>query len=202
MNTAYQHRIDDLRQEVWCRFAEGKGGLLGYYDPERGSFGPFITRLAYQQALREVQTDRRQNIDGAATYTDDVEDTKMASLFAQLIQTDLYEKLMARAEADLNDNEKILLREIHVEGRSCLEVARRHDINQNTIYKQNQRLKDRLKEWADELLRSAPELRDPETPPPRSAAVVALIVAALASASIEAELTRSFPPEPEPEFHA
>ena len=195
MNAGYRHRADDLRQEVWSRFIDPERTPLRYYKAERGPFGPFIRRLAYQQALAAIQVDRRQNVEGATTYTDDVEDPSVAGMFATMIQTDFYDQLMKRASEELDADEWLLLNGIYNEGLSAQKFARRHGINGNTIYKRHQRLRDRLRKWADQLLKytRSEDFEDDEGSKPAAAAVMAVIVAALTATPVETEA------EPEPE---
>lgn len=190
MKTRCKHRAADVRQEVWCRFATAKNNVLNYYDPQRGTFGSFIGRLAYQQALQIAQSSGRKtrNMAQLETIEDedaDVEDPWTLQVYAKLIQTEFYDKLMERAADALDEEERVMLHEIYFNGRSALSFAAARGINKNTIYKRHQRLKDKLQKFATELLDHG--LKSDDHPPhnPSLAAVVALIAASLAAPAMD-----------------
>ncbi|MCH9681548.1 MAG: hypothetical protein K0V04_08955 [Deltaproteobacteria bacterium] len=194
--THYQHRIDELVQDVWYRFLDNDRRLLRYFDARRGPFGPFAARLAYQQALLVVQLDRRRGVPANHTHVapDDAEDHATSQFVAELIQSDFYEKLMARAELELDDKDHLLLREVYAGGRTCRAVAQAHDINENTLYKRHQRLKDRLRGWAEDLMQQ----RRSRSPAPSLAVLIAVIVAGLTSLALEPDRTSaSVSPDPD-----
>ncbi|MEM9459440.1 MAG: sigma-70 family RNA polymerase sigma factor [Myxococcota bacterium] len=190
MRTRCKHRVADVRQDVWCRFATAKSNVLSYYDPQRGTFGSFISRLAYQQALKIAQSIRHKTHNTAQFETNDddeadVEDPWTMEIYAQLIQAEFYDKLMERAEAALDDEERVMLHEIYFNGRSALSFAAARGINRNTIYKRHQRLKDKLHKFAAELLAHGPKSDDHPPHNPSLAAVVALIAASLAAPAMD-----------------
>ncbi len=180
----YRHRIDELHQDVWRRLLDNDRRLLRYFDPRRGPFGPFLTRLAYQQALAAVALDRRQSgpaRDGGVA-PDEAVDHGSSQFVAQIIQSDFYAKLMARVEAELERGDRLILDHVYLGGRTCRAVALEYGINENTLYKRHQRLKQRLRAWAEELEQQG---GGPPTVRPPLALVVALIVAGLASLALE-----------------
>ncbi|MCA9705133.1 MAG: sigma-70 family RNA polymerase sigma factor [Myxococcales bacterium] len=181
----------DLRQEVWCRFAQPRN-VLRYFDPKRGSFGPFLSRVSYQQALTIIRQDRRHAGETAQSesYEDDVEDPQMLEIIAQLIQTDFFDALVARARAELDSDERAMLELIYFHDRSALSVARELGINPNTIHKRHQRLKDKLRRWAEELLEQA----DPRRGKPLVAVLLAVLAILAAASGALAPIDRGVDP--------
>ena len=123
--TGHRGAPEDISQDVWCYFARPGRGVLRYYNPQRGPFGPFIQRLAYQRALVAIQHSRFSGEDTALTATfedfpEDPEDPSTDQVFAQFIQSDYCERLLTLAETDLDDNDRLLLHEIYRNGRTCL----------------------------------------------------------------------------------
>ena len=160
MRAGCKHQAANVRQDVWCWFATAKSNVLSYYDPQRGSFGSFISRMAYQRALQIAQSDRRKthNTDLFEILDDEhnnVEDPRDLEAYAKLVQTECYDKLMERATAALDDEERVMLHEIYFNGRSALSFAAARGINRNTIYKRHRRLKEKLRGI---LLETGPEV--------------------------------------------
>lgn len=187
MNASVRHQIDDLRQEVWCRFIREGGGALRYYKSERGNFGPFLSRVAYQQALDIIRRIRRRTIDVTSpdSFEEDIEDVEMGRLFAHYIQCDFFDELMRKAADGLDEIERALLDEIYLgEDGTCRSVARTRGINQNTIYKHHTRLKEKLARLADQLMESEEASDQPRPQPPTIAAVVALMLGSLGPSSM------------------
>lgn len=181
MKARYKHAIADVRQEVWCRLARPRS-VLRYYDPERGTFGSFISRVAYQQALAIIHAELRKAGDTAQFDTFEEEEAENSDELqndAKLIQSDFYHKLIARAAEELDEEERVMLHQIYFENRSAQAVAAARGINKNTIYKRHQRLKDKLRAMATELL----DQLEPDQRPPSStvAAIIALVSASLAA---------------------
>ncbi len=180
---------EDIRQDVWCYFARPGRGVLRYYDPHRGPFGPFIQRLAYQRALVAIQQARPHPEQTALTTTFEVEpedpDTERA--FARFLQSDYLDKLLEMAEADLDDNDRLLLREVYRNGRSCLAFAKEHNINNNTIYKRHERLKNKLKRWVTRL--------DPTPSDPRTHSTLAALLALVLANAGGSDGSSSDPPQ-------
>lgn len=151
--SGYRDDIDDLAHEVWCRLLRNDRRLLGYFDAERGPFGPFIGTLAYQQALATIRWYRRQVPDTGLHGGDDEQaDQRTSSFAADLIQSDFYTKLLRRADGELGESDRLLLREIHLNQRTCRAVAQELGLNENTIYKRNERLKKKLATIVGELM--------------------------------------------------
>ena len=158
MRTRCRHRAADIRQDVWYRLCTPKNNPLNYYDPERGTFGSFISRLTYHLVINIAQSSTRrktQNVAQFETINDDeadVESPLTLQAYAELIQTEFYDKLMERAAAALDYEEHLILQEIYFGGRSVPSFAAARGINKNTIYKRHQRLKDKLYKFSTELL--------------------------------------------------
>lgn len=177
--TAYRDDVDDLTNEVWCRLLCNDRRLLAYFEPDRGPFGPFVARLAYQQALATIRWYRRQVPDvGLYDWDDGHEDPRTSSFTAELIQSDLYTKLLRRAAAELSDNDRLLLREVHLNQRTCRAVAEELGLNEDTLYQRNQRLKRKLATMVEELLGTA------GTHPPLVLALIPMLLGAALSGSM------------------
>jgi len=174
------HRIDELRQEVWCRLLDRDRKLLRYYEPERGPFGTFLCRLAYQQGRAAARVDRRQEAGGKreAYLEDEVEDEQAEAFVAELAQRELYRKVLARAKAEVDTIDGVVLREVYLAGRSIADVASEYGVTADRLYKRNERLKKKLEAWGEELLASlGPVAADASS---ASTLVVVLILAGLA----------------------
>jgi RNA polymerase sigma factor (sigma-70 family) len=187
----YLHHMEELCQEVWCRLVDHDRRLLRYYDPTRGPLGSFLRRLSFQQAIKAIRRDQRQAVayDEHVIQADELEDERTSAIVAQLIQSELYEKLMDRVAATLQDVDRMLLREVHLEQRSMTEVAAEHGLTRDQVYQRNRRLKKKLKRWRDELLLQAPTPESPaesvQAPLPPLAVIIAISLAALAMPELE-----------------
>ncbi|MCA9706895.1 MAG: sigma-70 family RNA polymerase sigma factor [Myxococcales bacterium] len=152
---AYFHPIDELRQEVWMRLLDRDRQLLRYYKPECGALGPFLSRIAYQQALHAMKRDHWKSIGRRRPLDETLVDEEASRFAADIVQSDVYDKIMARAVAELDDLDRLLLHEVYLGLRRIRDVAREHDLDSNRLYKRHQRLRRRLAAWGDELLASA-----------------------------------------------
>lgn len=187
-HTGYHHRIEELRQDVWVRLLERDRKLLRYYKPESGPLGSFLGRLAYQQAITTVRRDRRQMASDpfvspiVLSRTDDIPDDDALCFVANLVQSDIYRKLMALAMEELEDLDLLVIREIYVGRRLFRDVAAEHDLKPERLYKRNERLKKKLVAWSDQLLGYADEsgVFPAEASAASSALLVALILGGLA----------------------
>jgi RNA polymerase sigma factor (sigma-70 family) len=178
----HRHDVDELCQEVWCRLVGRNRRLLRYYDPNRGSFGGFIRRLSFQQAINAIRSDQRGSIAGKqALDADEVEDERTSAIVAHLIQSELYDHLMRRAAATLDDIDRVLLREILLGQRPAVDVAAELGLTAARVYQRNTRLKLKLKRWSAELwgepLPASPDGMEVSMPP--LAVIVAAVLAGL-----------------------
>lgn len=157
MRTRSKQRAADIRQDVWFRFSTPKNSLLNYYDPEKGTFGSFISRLAYQQALSISQSIGRKtrntvHFETIDSTEMDIENPWSMQTYTELIQTEFYNTLLERAAAGLDDEERTMLHELYFNGRSALSFAAAHSVDRNTVYKRFQQFKDKLQKFATEIL--------------------------------------------------
>lgn len=182
MRWRHIHRIDELRQEVWCRLLDRDRKLLRYYEPERGPFGTFLCRLAYQQGRAAARVDRRQEAGGKreAYLEDEVEDEQAEAFVAELAQREIYRKVLARAKAEVDTIDGVVLREVHLAGRSIADVAGEYGVTADRLYKRNERLKKKLEAWGEELLTALGPAIAGADPSSASTVVVVLILAGLA----------------------
>jgi RNA polymerase sigma factor (sigma-70 family) len=170
--------IDELCQEVWCRLLDNERRLLRRYDPSRGGFESFVSTVAYQQATVAIGRYQRQVPHVEPEVGDEELADDGASQFAEdLIQSELFHKLLDRVDAELDDDERLLLREVHLEQRTCRSVAAQLGVSENAIYKRSERLKKKLAHMAEELLRTS---LPPGSSPPSLALMTGLVAAALA----------------------
>ncbi|MEM7154721.1 MAG: sigma-70 family RNA polymerase sigma factor [Myxococcota bacterium] len=169
--------VDELVQEVWCRVLENDRRLLRRFDSTRGRFGPFIAVVAYQQALIAVQRHRRQLPKSEGDVADGAfEDPGSSDFVTDMIQSDLYEKVLSRAMEQLGPDDQLLLSEVHLHERSFREVAAELGVSENAAYKRNERLKRKLEGIASALLGTS----EARSHSPSAGAVLGLVFASLA----------------------
>jgi len=177
--TGHFHRVDELRQDVWARMLAKDRKLLRYYKPESGPMGSFIARIAYQQGLHAAIRERRKS--GGDMRQVDVspewlEDEGASQFIADFAQSDVYRKLMERANAELDDLDRLVLREVHLNQRRCSDLALECGLNVQALYKRNERLKKRLVAWGEQLLGRANRSEDDMS---ASTVLVVLLLAGL-----------------------
>lgn len=137
--------VDDLIQEVWCRIMGNQRRVLTYYDPDRGRFGPYISWVAYQQALYVIRRERRKApVDELPSEDEALLDEGSTHFVAQVIQSDLFQRLLAKVDAELAVEDRVLLREHYLGERTLREIAVELGVTEDTIYQRNRRLKKRL----------------------------------------------------------
>jgi RNA polymerase sigma-70 factor (ECF subfamily) len=134
----------DLVQEVWCRAWKS----FGTFDAENASFRYWVFRVAKNvllEALRELQTPRfdargRDPRDSSARLFElrDVPDT--ATSISQRLSRDERLKLFARWVAELDEDERMLIVHLGLEGLTQSEVAERLDLSREAVAKRWQRL--------------------------------------------------------------
>lgn len=162
--------VEELIQEIWCRLMSNGRRLLSYYDPARGRFGPYIGWVAYQQTLHLVHQQRRKNrAEGLPGDGDEFVDERAASFGTKVIQSDLFQKLLERVDAQLSDLDRVLLREHYLSGRTLRELAQELGLTEDTVYQRNRRLKKKLIRVGQQL----------EPPPPEPASPIATPTVAL-----------------------
>ncbi len=177
----YAHELAEVRQQIWVRLLESDRQLLRYYDPERGPFGRFIRLLSFQQALHAIRRDQRHMVarEAERVAADEVEDPGSSEFVAQMIQSEIYERVLEQAAASLSELDLALLREVHFEQRPLSEFAADHGMTLNQLYHRNMRLKQKLRRWCEALLQE-PEAKKADVPTPPLALLVALVMAGLA----------------------
>ncbi|MEM9456766.1 MAG: sigma-70 family RNA polymerase sigma factor [Myxococcota bacterium] len=188
----YSHRIEELQQEVWVCLLARDRKLLRYYRSECGPLGAFLNRVAYQQALNAIRRDRRQLVGNSydevveRVFAEEVADEEALAFVAHLSQSDVYRKLLARAYAELDDLDRLMIREVYQGQRRFSDIAREVGVAPNRLYKRNQRLRERLVMWCNELLGStdpdALELADVLDSASSSTLLVAVVLVGLALA--------------------
>lgn len=136
---------DGVCLKVWRRFLSSEKSVLSYYDPKRGAFSSFLSRIAYQQALQIMQSGH-----GGIRYTDQVEpiddgaNDRNMKICVGHMPTELYTRLLKQAVAEHEDGEQEIMREVYFNGRSALAVAATRDINQNAILTIQRSIEDKL----------------------------------------------------------
>lgn len=147
--------VDELNQEVWFRLLDHGCVLLRRHDPRRGRFGPFISTVAYQQALKAIERYERQLPGrGAKANSETLVDDESLRFVDQIIDEELFGKLLSRIDVDLTERERVLVRQLHIEQRSSRAVAQHLGISENALYKRNERLRKRLSRVLEDLLGS------------------------------------------------
>ncbi|MEM9456478.1 MAG: sigma-70 family RNA polymerase sigma factor [Myxococcota bacterium] len=137
--------MEDLIQEVWCRMMGNQRRVLSYYDPDRGRFGPYISWVAYQQALYVIRRERRKApVDELPSEDEALLDEGSIHFVAQVIQSDLFQRLLAKVDTELAVEDRVLLREHYLAERTLREIAVELGVTEDTIYQRNRRLKKRL----------------------------------------------------------
>ncbi len=177
--TGHFHRVDELRQDVWARMLDKDRKLLRYYKPEAGPLGAFIARIAYQQGLHAALRERRQsggNDRQVSVSPDWLEDEGASRFITDLAQGQVYRKLMERAAAELDELDRLVLREVHLNQRRCKDVALECGLKAEGLYKRNERLKKKLAAWGEQLLDGTDR---PEDGMNASTVLVLLILAGL-----------------------
>lgn len=165
--------IDELTQEVWCRMLDDDRRLLRHYDPKRGRFAPFISMVAYQQALLVTRQSQRHNERVEAEVDDETFVDGKSSRFAEdLIHSELFYKLITRANAELREGDRMLLRDLYLDQKTYQSIASQLGVSPNAIYKRSERLKKKLAQIVEELLRI------PSPPPPSEPQMTAALALA------------------------
>ncbi|MCA9704493.1 MAG: sigma-70 family RNA polymerase sigma factor [Myxococcales bacterium] len=166
--------IEELLQEIWCRLMSNDRRLLSYYDPERGRFGPFIGWVAYQQTLYVLNLQCNKTQDERLPRGGDLMMDDHASRFAaEVIQSDLVQKLLDQVDAELDEPDRVLLREHYLADKTLREVANGLGVCENTIYQRNHRLKKKLLRIGEQL---RPQLdRTSASSPPMMAGLMTLV---------------------------
>ncbi len=155
--------VEELIQEVWCRLLKNDRRLLSYYDPDRGHFGPYISCVAYQQALYVLNLQRYKALANARENDEQMMlDERSTEFVAEMIQSDYFQKLLSTLDDELSAAERVLLREHYLGERSLRDLAEQLEITEDTIYQRNRRLKKKLARIG-ERLRPPP---DQPTPSP------------------------------------
>lgn len=169
--------LDELCQEVWYRLLDNERRLLRRYDPARGRFAPFISTVAYQQATVAIGRYRRQ-LPRAEPELDEDElaDDRASKFVDDLVQSDLFHKLIERVDAELDTDERMLIREHFLERRTHASLAAQLGVSENAIAKRSERLKKKLNRMAEELLHMS---LVPGSPTPPLTLVVELLVVVL-----------------------
>jgi len=145
LKSGYGREVEELVQEVWCRLLNNSRRLLSYYDPERGPFGRYIKWVAYQQALVvSHQQLRKAFVHRLPGDGDEVVDDQALGFVSNVIQSDIFQKVLDRVDAELSEAERVLLREHYLGERTLRDLAQELGIKEDTIYQRNHRLKKKL----------------------------------------------------------
>ncbi|MCB9712271.1 MAG: sigma-70 family RNA polymerase sigma factor [Myxococcales bacterium] len=180
LKTGHHRDIEELVQDVWLRLLSHDRRILRRFDATRGPFERFIGFVAYQQALVSAHQQRRHDEHTTSLSSTDspLEDDRTSLFAADLIQNDLFDKLVDRAAAELSDDEHLLLREIYYGDRTIRDIASELGLSENAVYKRNERLKKKLGAIVDRLLRRP---RDTSRSATTSTVLVGLLALGLAS---------------------
>ncbi|MEM9462114.1 MAG: sigma-70 family RNA polymerase sigma factor [Myxococcota bacterium] len=176
LKSGRSHDMDDLIQEVWCRMMGNQRRVLSYYDPDRGRFGPYISWVAYQQALYVIHRERRKApVDELPSEDEALLDEGSIHFVAQVIQSDLFQRLLAKVDAELAVEDRVLLREHYLAERILREIAVELGVTEDTIYQRNRRLKKRLLLISAQL-KPRPPRTGPSAPITTRALMLAMIM--------------------------
>lgn len=163
LQRGYRQDIDELDQEVWCRLLADGRRLLGRYDPARGSFENFIGMIAFQQALVLAKRARhrvsRAEVELESERLVDDQSLRFAELLAQ---RELLQKLLARADAELEPGELALLQALYIDQRTSRSVASQLGITENAVCLRSRRLRKKLARMVEVLSREASPASDDE----------------------------------------
>jgi RNA polymerase sigma factor (sigma-70 family) len=140
--------FEDIMQEVWCELIRRKGRRLRYHDAARGA--PFwrylaciASRLGWQLAQRRLGRPEREAVD----VPDGTE-----SFVARLTNAQLLDRLAELVRARLDEKDRRIFHEHYVVGDTLKDIGARLDMNENATYKRHERLLDKLRALAEELL--------------------------------------------------
>lgn len=173
LRTGHRGDIEEVLQETWCRFLDKDRRLLRYYDPTRSGFSFYIGWVAYQQASYVIERQRRRSLGQPWGDGDELADGQAARFTAWLLQSDLLRKLLDRIEPELDERDRQLIRGHYLQGITMRELAKGLDIPENTLHQRNKRLKRKLMQIVEDLLR--PD-HDPTDSTMMASVLVALLV--------------------------
>ncbi|MEM9456483.1 MAG: sigma-70 family RNA polymerase sigma factor [Myxococcota bacterium] len=187
--------IDELTQEVWCRMLDDDRRLLRHYDPRRGRLAPFISMVAYQQALLVTRRHQRHSERVEAEVDDETfVDGKSSRFVEELIHGELFYKLIKRANAELREGDRMLLRALYLDQKTYRSIASQLGVSPNAIYKRSERLKKKLADMVEELLHIPPS----SPSEPQMSAALALVVFAFSTvmpSELPSEVSSEVPSE-------
>jgi RNA polymerase sigma factor (sigma-70 family) len=166
--------FEDVVQDVWCELMRRKGKRLRYHTGDRGT--PFWRYLAYVSARYGWKLAKRrlahseQEAELAERGTSVLDEADEIDLVQKLIEADLFDRLAARVDAELDEVERRIFHENLVGGDTLRAIAKRLGVKENALHQRKHRMHAKLRALVDELLAE---------PGPRSPELVAMVVATL-----------------------
>lgn len=145
-------RRDDLAQEVWTRFLE-KPEILQWYQPDKGAFGGFIRKVAYQQALYCLH---RRGWTWTHVGSDLFIDESTMDVALKWIQSDLFARFIAVAREQLDERDMMLILEHHLCGETLRALAAKYECSEDGLQRRNKRLLTKLDRIIDGLHQQPP----------------------------------------------
>ncbi|MCH9683499.1 MAG: RNA polymerase sigma factor [Deltaproteobacteria bacterium] len=142
----------EVAQEVWCRLLDRACRRLQYFSPCRGSFGPFLRLITWQQALSIVSSRARRGHRDRALESEALVE-QSAPCHATVVEARcLARRIVEVASLQLDDVDRRLLVEIYLGDASVQELAPRMGSSTAALYKRSQRLRSKLARAARRLV--------------------------------------------------
>lgn len=159
----------DLCQEVWCHLLGNGRRRLQAYEPSRSAFSNYLKKVTRFETLGILRLRRMMKIGRGAALdsVDELMDERTVALALELAQRDELDKLVAAAAEEFGPDYFVVLVEVLVRERSCVDVARELGVKENTIYQRKVRARKKLRQILDELRRK-PTSKPPKKPSPQS----------------------------------
>lgn len=136
--------IEELCQETWCRLLANEARLLRYFDPVRGGFGAFVSRLARQQAARAIRAELRHRRERVELGEGGIDRLQADAGALELTRAVLAQQLRHHARGCLHPHDQALLLRCHVGDLPLGELALELGVSRHALYKRNQRLPAKL----------------------------------------------------------
>ncbi|MEM7153892.1 MAG: sigma factor [Myxococcota bacterium] len=143
----------ELAQEVWCWLLDDTCRRLRTFDPERGSFGPFLRMVAWQQAWRIMSMwAGRQRRSREIAQQRGLPEPVSHGGTSSFEHRQLVYRIVDLAAPRLDQFDHILLRDMALGEAPVCELAPRLGSSAAALYKRRQRLRGKLAAAARRLV--------------------------------------------------
>lgn len=164
---------DEACQAIWCRLLDNDCRTLRNFDHKRnnGKFGPFITAVAFNESRAYFRSAAARNLaEGEEPFFGEDLEAPM-DLVAQIVQSDLFNRLIGSARSALSPEDFMLLERHHLGGEKLRHIAQQLGVKEGSLQQRNARLKKKLRKIAEQLL----AMPDVNPPPPLATAMELLM---------------------------